>query len=257
MESERSDLDAYVAMAQEFEARSVLDVGCGTGTLCLLLAAAGLDVVGVDPAEASLDVARSKRGAAKVQWISGDAKQLPPMQVDLAFMTANVAQVFLSDDEWNETLKSIHAVLKPGGRFIFETRNPACQAWLGWNREQTEAVATIPGVGEVTGWCELVNVDEPFVSFRWTYEFVESNETITSESTLRFRSKLEVEHSLVAHRFAIEESRDVPDRPGLEFVFVARSKWEEENVTSGSRLPRPGRHKFPTSGSRSDVRSYR
>jgi SAM-dependent methyltransferase len=222
MEVERPDLDVYLAMAQEFNAQSVLDVGCGTGTLCLLLAAAGLDVVGVDPAEASLDVARSKRGAQNVQWISGDATQLPPMQVDLAFMTANVAQVFLSDDDWSETIKAIHAALKPGGRLVFEIRNPAEHAWLGWTREQTETVTAIPGIGKVTGWCQLLNVDDPFVSFRWTYVFSESNEVITSDSTLRFRSSAEIEDSLVVNRFVVEEVRDAPDRPGLEFVFVAR-----------------------------------
>jgi SAM-dependent methyltransferase len=209
-------------MAQEFKAQSVLDVGCGTGTLCLLLAAAGLDVVGVDPAEASLDVARSKRGAKRVQWISGDATQLPRMQVDLALMTANVAQVFLSDDDWSETITAIHAALQPGGRFVFETRNLAEQAWLGWTRELTETVTTIPNIGEVTGWCDLVSVDGPFVSFRWTYVFSENNETITSDSTLRFRSRSEIERSLVAEGFVVEEIRDAPDRPGLEFVFVAR-----------------------------------
>jgi ubiquinone/menaquinone biosynthesis C-methylase UbiE len=214
MELERPDLDAYVAMALEFKAQSVLDVGCGTGMLCLLLAAAGLDVVGVDPAEASLDVARSKRGAEKVQWISGDASQVPPMQVDLALMTANVAQVFLTDGEWTETLEAIHGALKPDGRLVFETRNPARQAWLGWTQEQTGVQATVPGIGEVKGWCELVNVDEPFVSFRWTYEFVESNETISSDSILRFRSQSEIEDSLLTNGFAVEEIRDAPDRPG-------------------------------------------
>jgi SAM-dependent methyltransferase len=222
MEVERPDLDVYVAMATEFNAQSVLDIGCGTGTLCLLLADRGLDVVGVDPAEASLDVARSKRGSERVQWISGDATQLAPMRADLAFMTANVAQVFLSDEDWTQTIKAIHAALKPGGRFVFETRNPARQAWLGWNREQTEAVVTVPGIGEVKGWCELVKVDEPFVSFRWTYVFSENNENITSDSILRFRSRSEIERSLVANGFVVEEVRDAPDRPGLEFVFVVR-----------------------------------
>jgi ubiquinone/menaquinone biosynthesis C-methylase UbiE len=42
MDPDRRDLDVYAAMAEEFGARSVLDVGCGTGTLaCLLAARAG------------------------------------------------------------------------------------------------------------------------------------------------------------------------------------------------------------------------
>ena len=63
LEADRCDLDHYVAIAEEFGVRSVLDIGCGTGTLAVRLALGGLDVTAVDPAEASLIVARRKPGA--------------------------------------------------------------------------------------------------------------------------------------------------------------------------------------------------
>jgi 2-polyprenyl-3-methyl-5-hydroxy-6-metoxy-1,4-benzoquinol methylase len=44
----------------------VLDVGCGTGCLAVLLAERGLSVVGLDPAEASLEVAASKDPAGVI-----------------------------------------------------------------------------------------------------------------------------------------------------------------------------------------------
>jgi 2-polyprenyl-3-methyl-5-hydroxy-6-metoxy-1,4-benzoquinol methylase len=50
----------YVAMAGEFGARTVLDIGCGTGTLACLLGQAGQVVTAIDPAAASLAVARRK-----------------------------------------------------------------------------------------------------------------------------------------------------------------------------------------------------
>ena len=56
-----------------------MDAGCGTGTFALLLAGRGLDVIGVDPARASLDVARAKPEAERVSWIRGDATSLPPL----------------------------------------------------------------------------------------------------------------------------------------------------------------------------------
>jgi 2-polyprenyl-3-methyl-5-hydroxy-6-metoxy-1,4-benzoquinol methylase len=40
LDPDRSDLDAYVAMVDEFGAHSVLDIGCGTGTLACPLAIA-------------------------------------------------------------------------------------------------------------------------------------------------------------------------------------------------------------------------
>jgi len=58
LDADRRDLDAYLAIAAEFGAATVLDIGCGTGTLACLLAERGLDVIGADPAAASLDVAR-------------------------------------------------------------------------------------------------------------------------------------------------------------------------------------------------------
>ena len=65
----------------------------------LLLAEHGLEVIGVDPAAASLDVARAKSGAERVRWIHGDATMLPPISVDLATMTGNLAQAIVDESQ--------------------------------------------------------------------------------------------------------------------------------------------------------------
>jgi len=106
LEPERPDLDPYLAMAPEFGARSVLDIGCGTGTLACMLAGRGFAVVAVDPASSSLDVARRKPHAHQVRWLEGDATTRPSVQVDLVTLTGNVAQVFLTDDEWERWASS-------------------------------------------------------------------------------------------------------------------------------------------------------
>src|SRR5690242_7566413 len=72
LDPDRSDLEAYVAIAAELGARTVLDLGCGTGTFAIMLAGQGLDVTGVDPAAASVDVARRKPGAERVRWVVGE-----------------------------------------------------------------------------------------------------------------------------------------------------------------------------------------
>jgi SAM-dependent methyltransferase len=98
LEAERNDLETYVRIAEELGARRVLDIGCGTGTFALLLAERGLEVTGVDPAEASLNIARAKADAERVRWIRGDATTLPAL--DLATMTGNVAQAILPPSDW-------------------------------------------------------------------------------------------------------------------------------------------------------------
>jgi SAM-dependent methyltransferase len=208
----RVDLDLYLGIAAEVKASRVLDIGCGTGSLAVLLASSGLEVIGVDPAAASLEIARAKD--SRVTWLHGDATSLPPLAVDLATMTGNVAQVFLGDD-WEATLRGVHGALRPGGHFVFETRRPERRAWEDWARAKPRVLV---GVREQL---ELLGVNLPFVSFRHTYRFPDGSE-IASDSTLRFRSRAEVEASLVRCGFSVVKVLDAPDRPGKEYVFVAR-----------------------------------
>lgn len=222
LEPDRGDLDAYVRIAEEFGARRVLDIGCGTGVFALLLAGRGIEVVGVDPARASVDVARGKPGAERVRWIDGDATALPPLRVDLATMTANVAQALAGPPVWRATLSAAHAALRPGGHLVFETRDPAARAWEQWNRAASYRVTDIPGTGPVESWVELLDVNGPLVSFRWTYVFGADGTVLTSDSTLRFREREEVAAELEELGYEVEDVRDAPDRPGKEFVFVAR-----------------------------------
>jgi len=214
LDGPRDDLDAYEAIAHELGAQSILDVGCGTGTLALRLAATGHTVTGVDPAAASLAVARAKPGADRVRWIEGDATTLPDdVQADLAVMTGNVAQVFTTDEAWAATLRAVHHHLRPGGHLVFETRRPEARAWEAWDgRTRTEPVEST---------CDVLDVSEPLVTFRWTFRFADG-EVVASDSTLRFRTRAEVEASLADAGFTPTDGREAPDRPGLEMVFVAR-----------------------------------
>lgn len=220
-DGDRNDLAAYLQIAGELPASLVIDVGCGTGSLAILLAGSGYTVVGVDPAEASLKVAKSKDQAGMVRWIHGDATALPALGADLATMTGNVAQVFLTDNDWAQALQGIHAALRPNGRLVFETRRPERRAWEEWAADIDPFVLDVPGIGPVERRLEVTDISLPFVSFRYTYRFLTDGVVLTSDSTLRFRSHDEVESSLVANGYRVLDVREAPDRPGREFVFIA------------------------------------
>jgi SAM-dependent methyltransferase len=148
-----------------------------------------MDVTGVDPAAASLDVARAKPGAERVRWLHGDATGLPELRVDLATMTANVAHVFLTGEDWAATLRGVHAALRPGGHLGFEVRDPSRRAWERWAREHTYQRLDLPGIGRVETWWDLTEVKGPLVSYTRTYVFAADGTTLTSDS-VRFEGAL-------------------------------------------------------------------
>lgn len=222
-EGDRDDLRPYLNIADGLGARHVLDIGCGTGCLAMLLANCGRAVVGVEPAGASLEVAKSKDRTGRITWVHGDATTLPALGSDLALMTGNVAQVFLTDDDWTQTLQGIHSALRAYGHLAFETRRPDRRAWEEWIADAATVTVDIPGIGLVERSSVVVTeVSLPFVSFRYTYRFASDRVVVTSDSTLRFRSRDEMESSLLAAGYRVLDVREAPDRPGREFVFIAQ-----------------------------------
>ncbi len=222
LDPERRDLQSYVDLVNELGADRVLDVGCGTGSLAVMLAAGGHDVVGVDPAPASLAVARLKPGAHRVTWVDGDGTAVAVMDRDVALMTGNTAQAVIDPGQWEMTLGAIRASLRPGGHLAFETRDPAARAWEHWTREATYRVREIPGAGSVESWVEVTAVEWPLVSICWTWVFARDGATLTSNSTLRFRQRAEIEADLHDSGYVVVDVRDAPDRPGHELLFLAR-----------------------------------
>ncbi|RJT79166.1 class I SAM-dependent methyltransferase [Arthrobacter cheniae] len=229
LDPDRSDLDTYMNLVAEFEATAVLDVGCGTGTFCSrLVTERGLRVLGVDPAGASIDVARTKAGADRVTWVVGiasDAGADPAhrQQYDLATMTANVAQVFLDDEEWVANLRAIRTCLRPGGHLAFESRVPSDRAWERWTKELTHQVVDIEGEGPVEDWVQVTRVDGELVTFESPTIFLADGERIESTSTLRFRSREALERSLSEAGFTDTEVRDLPYAPGRGWLVIARA----------------------------------
>lgn len=220
-EGNRADLLPYLAIVRELGARTIIDIGCGTGEFALLAAAEGHQVQGVDPARASLAVARSKSGATLVRWHEGTIETAPASRSDLAVMTGNVAQVFLNEKIWLRTLAAVRQRVRDGGYLVFEARRPAARAWESW-AEPHEESRIIPSLGLVRHSRKLLEVDLPIVRFRHSYTFPDGS-LINSDSTLRFRSEEEHREILSRTGFEVVDVREAPDRPGKEFVFMARA----------------------------------
>jgi hypothetical protein len=127
----------------------------------------------------------------------------------------------VTDLEWAAVLHAVRQALRPGGRLVFESRDPARKAWLAWNRGQTYRRVVVPGAGTIQTWTDLSEAGGGLVSFRSTVVFASDGAVLTSDSTLRFRERAELAASLASAGLVVDEIRDAPDRPGLEFVFIA------------------------------------
>jgi SAM-dependent methyltransferase len=94
----------------------VVDVGCGTGTLAIALAADGAEVVGVDGDPEVLALARAKPGAGAVQWRKGLATALPLAGASADRVIMSLLLHHLGHEAKRTALAEAVRVLRPGGR---------------------------------------------------------------------------------------------------------------------------------------------
>ena len=193
------DADFYLSLAG-LRPCSVLDLGCGTGTLCCALAERGHRVTGVDPAAAMLAVARRKPHAEQVEWVECSAQRYRSQQrFDLIVMTGHAFQILLTDADALAALETMRSNLKESGTVAFETRNPR----MDWAREWSERtrLLRLSAGGQFLEMLEIIGQDGEFISFQTSYRCIDghprpSNDpqvTLTTSSTLRSPSREHVE----------------------------------------------------------------
>lgn len=179
----REDFDFYLPLVMS--ARSVLDVGCGTGELLRLARKAGHTgrLCGLDPAEAMLQQARKR---SDVEWVHGDLASVDwRREFDLIVMTGHAFQVFVEDHQLRSSLAAIRSALTEDGRFVFETRNPSARGWEAWTPDNAVEISHGGSVARMAHQVETPVVGD-VVSFTVTYTSPSWDRPLVSRSTLRF-----------------------------------------------------------------------
>jgi ubiquinone/menaquinone biosynthesis C-methylase UbiE len=112
---------ALIAQADVQEGHRVLDIGCGTGTLAVMLKTERPDVavVGLDPDALALERAtdKARRAHVDVEFVRGFADAIPHAQGSFDRVVSSLMLHHLTDDEKVATLRDVHRVLRPGGSF--------------------------------------------------------------------------------------------------------------------------------------------
>lgn len=216
------DANFYLSLAGT-SACSILDLGCGTGTLGCALAERGHQVTGVDPAGAMLDVARRKPHSEKVEWLESSAQSYRSQKrFDLIVMTGHAFQVFLTDVDALAVLETMRIHLKQGGRIAFETRNPH----IDWANEwMARPPRTLAG-GTILETLTVTKHDSGFISFETSYRLAQK--TLTTSSRLRFPSRDHVEALIARSGLAVCEvfgdwdASPFDPKHSREIIFIAK-----------------------------------
>lgn len=269
-------LELAAKLAGDRGTLSIIDLGCGSGQLTCELAKQGHYLIGVEPSDAMLGLAKKRatnelaeplaadstcgsqwRSISPVKWLHGGAQNLGAFEADLAIMTGHVAQFFLEDESWQQALRSIHGALKPGAHLAFECRNPLVQPFLRASRQVEQRGSQIseqvsensdcseqsehidwpsdtnrrkvfdPVAGAVEWWFQLLSVEGDRVLYEIHYLFESTGEKAISVNELRFRSRDELQKSLLDAGFTVEcvygnWDFQLADGDSPEFIFVAR-----------------------------------
>ncbi len=166
-------------------ARSVLDIGCGTGIMLHRARSAGHTgrLVGIDPDQAALDIARRR---SDVEWLESTAASTTwDGDFDLAVMMSHAFQCFVTDDDVHSSLAAIHRALIDGGQFVFETRNPAAREWEAWSPANPIDVVD-PAGRAVRVTYQVLSVEADVVTFTETTSDPAGTVLRVDRASLRF-----------------------------------------------------------------------
>lgn len=105
------------------ERNTILDLGCGTGTLTELLARKGYDMIGVDNAQEMLQIAMDKRerSGLDILYLLQDMREFELYgAVGAVISVCDSINYLLEEEEILQTFRLVHNYLYPGGVFIFD-----------------------------------------------------------------------------------------------------------------------------------------
>lgn len=181
---------------------TIVDLGCGTGSISLPLAQDGLHVTGIDISANMLAVAQDKSDQLRkqallskggtIQWLEQDMREWElPERVECVVSFCDCLNYLTEEDDVVLALKRTYAGLTDGGLFIFDVHAP--QQLVGYAESQ-------PFV-----------MDEEDIAYIWTCEYDEQ--------------RMEIEHHLSIFDRQLGNGNDLYRR--IEEIHVQRAYTRE------------------------------
>jgi len=159
---------------------TVVDLGCGTGSLSIPLARSGFHVYGIDLSADMLSVARSKweetpqqairPRTGTIRWLQQDMRRWEMAEpVDSVISFCDCLNYLTEEADVEAAFRATFAALKPGGTFLFDMHPP--KQFIRYAEEQ-------PFV-----------LDERDIAYIWTCDFQEPRCQIEHHLTIFARDR--------------------------------------------------------------------
>jgi 2-polyprenyl-6-hydroxyphenyl methylase/3-demethylubiquinone-9 3-methyltransferase len=198
----------------------VLDLGCGAGFLANHLGSLGHRVTGIDTTPENLVVGSAHDATQTVQYVLGDACQLP--YPDASFDVVCAMDLLEHVTEPEQLIDEASRVLRPGGLFFFHTFNRTKRAHLivikgvEWFVKNTpddlHVIDLFRTPAEVTAMCERVGLDVVLLRgsrprFRWPLWRMLATGNVGDDFEFTFTRSLAIGYTGYARRGSLEQSR--------------------------------------------------
>lgn len=129
-EETAEQIEGIISLLDLQPGETVADICCGMGRHAIPLAEQGMAVVALDASDMMLQIADELGGDQNRLWlVRGDAARLPLREdsFDAMLNLFNSFGYFLDEGQNVAVLEEAVRCLRPGGRFLLETRNRAYQ----------------------------------------------------------------------------------------------------------------------------------
>lgn len=207
------------------ERNTILDLGCGTGTLTELLAGRGYDMIGIDNAQEMLQIAMDKRDRSglDILYLMQDMRSFELYgAVGAVVSVCDSINYLLEDEDVILTFRLVNNYLLPEGLFIFDFNTVhkyetvIGDATIAENREYCSFI-----------WENYYHEDEQINEYDLTV-FVRENET--TDSYRRFQE------THYQRGYQLRQMQDYLRQAGLVFVDAVDADTHREVTDTSERI---------------------